>query len=233
MLILNSPSNPTGLAYEARELKEISEVLLRHPDVALLTDDIYNHLYFPSEVAPHILQVCPRLKDRTVAINGASKSFAMTGWRLGWALAPRELIQSMNKYHTQTVSCANSIAQAAAQAALENGEPEVRRTVEDLKKRRDLALRGLREIPALEVFEPSGAFYFWIRVSGCLGKRVDGDEIGDSAAFCSALLQKELVATVPGNEFGMEGYLRASFAVSTERMAEAIRRTSSFISKLS
>jgi aspartate aminotransferase len=232
MLIMNSPSNPTGQTYSDRELKALGEVLLKHPHVLILTDDIYNHLYFGADVAPHILKHYPELKSRTIVVNGSSKSFSMTGWRVGWAMAPKELIASMNKYITQTVSCANSVAQHATLAALELGVSEVSATVEDLKARMAIAMKAIREVPGLHVEEPTGAFYFWIRVSDCFKRKFGEQVINNSAEFSALLLEKENVAVVPGNEFGMEGYIRASFAVSSKRMLEAIGRMSRFVSNL-
>jgi len=232
MLILNSPSNPTGQTYTEEECRALGEVLLKNPDIILLTDDIYNHLYFEGEVAPHILKYYPQLKSRTVVVNGASKSFSMTGWRVGWVMAPKELIQSMNKFNTQTVSNANSVAQYATLAALQNGNEEVRKSVVDLKQRMAIALKALREIPGVVIEPPSGAFYFWINVSKCFKKTHEGTSINNSADFSALLLEKELVAVVPGNEFGMDGYIRASFAIQSDRMLEAIGRMSRFISKL-
>lgn len=232
MLIMNSPSNPTGQTYSDRECKALGEVLLKHPKLILMTDDIYNHLYFEGEVAPHILKHYPELKNRTIVVNGASKSFSMTGWRVGWAMAPKELIGAMNKYHTQTVSCPNSVAQYATLAALELGVSEVRATVEDLKTRMAVALKAIREVPGLQAEEPTGAFYFWIRISDSFKKKFGDQVINNSADFAALLLEKENVAVVPGNEFGMEGYIRASFAISSKRMLEAVGRMSRFISNL-
>ncbi len=232
MLILNSPSNPTGQTYSDREWKALGEVLQKNPHVLLMMDDIYNHLYFGADVAPHVLKHFPDLKGRTIIVNGASKTYSMTGWRVGWAMAPKELIASMNKYHTQTVSCANSIAQQATLAALEYGVSEVAATVEDLKARMTVAVKAIREVPGLQVEEPTGAFYLWIRVSDCFKRKFEDRVINNSTDFSSLLLEKELVATVPGNEFGMDGYVRASYAISSKRMLEAIGRMSRFISNL-
>ncbi len=232
MLIINSPSNPTGQTYSEAECKALGEVLLKHPQVLILTDDIYNHLYFNADVAPHILKIFPQLKSRTIVVNGASKSFSMTGWRVGWAMAPKELVASLNKYHTQTVSCPNSIAQYATLAAIEKGDTEVREAVTHLKARMVKALKAIREVQGLQVDEPTGAFYFWIRIQDCLGKTSNGVVLKTAAEFSAQLLEQEKVAVIPGNEFGMDGFIRASFAIQSERMLEAVGRMSRFIGKL-
>jgi len=233
LLILNSPSNPTGEVYSKAELKEIAAVLMDHPKVFLMTDDIYNRLVFGGmKLAPHILEVEPRLKDRTICINGGSKSFSMTGWRIGWALGPKEIIQGMSKLQSQTVSCAAPFTQLAAAAAIEKGRDEEKPLLEKLEKRMHLCLKQLRNIKGIEVREPGGAFYAWVDVSHFTNKSFGDVKIRNSSVFAESFLEDQKVAVVPGIEFGMDGFLRLSFAVSEERLAEAIRRLSKFISKL-
>jgi aspartate aminotransferase len=232
MIIVNSPSNPTGQTYTLQEWKALGEVLKKNPQVAVLTDDIYNHLAFDGKVAPHILQACPELKNQTIIVSGASKTFSMTGWRLGWVMAPKELVATLNKFHTQTVSCATSASQYAALAALEKGDEELKASIVDLTERMKRGLGLLREVSGLKVSEPTGAFYFWIDIRNFLGKSLNGTPVKNSADFAAQLLEKQLVAVIPGNEFGLDGYLRASFAIKPERFAEAVRRLSSFVSQL-
>lgn len=232
IVVLNSPSNPTGLAYTDDECRALGEVLLKHPNVILVTDDIYNRLYFKGDLAPHILKFHPQLKNRTVVVNGASKTYSMTGWRVGWAMGPKELIQTLNKFHTQTVSCANSIAQHATLAAIQKGQVEVKKSVVELEARMRSALKALRSVPHIHAFEPDGAFYFWIDIRECLNRNFEGRPVSNSTEFCAHFLESENVAVVPGVEFGLEGYIRASYAVAAPRMLEAIGRMSRFIAKL-
>lgn len=233
LLILNSPSNPTGEMYSAQELKELAEVLRKNPHVMVLSDDIYNRLVFNDEgLAPHILHVAPELKDRTVVINGISKTYSMTGWRLGWALGPEELIGAMGRYQSQSTSCASSITQAAAVQAILGAGEELKSALSLLQSRRDFVYSRLKEVPGFEVTEPQGAFYIWPDVSSYFGKSFEGTVINGSHDFAQALLSSETVVTVPGKDFGLEGYLRLSYALDQNRMQEAIDRILRFTSSL-
>jgi aspartate aminotransferase len=228
-----SPSNPTGFVYSKDELKKLGEVLKEFPRVCIISDDMYNRLMFDgSNCAPHILQVCPELKDRTIIINGGSKAYSMTGWRIGWALGPQKVIQSLGDYASQSTGAPSSIAQAAALAGLQKCEPNIHETGIVLKQRMHKAMEEFKAIPQFKVFQPQGAFYFWVDVRGALGKSLDGTSITTSKDFCQTLLEKFFVATVPGEEFGNPGYMRLSFATSTEKMSEAIGRMKSMISAM-
>jgi aspartate aminotransferase len=234
ILVLNSPSNPTGEIYSETELGELGEVLKVNPNLVILSDDIYNRLVFEEPfLAPHILHSTPELQDRTVAVNGISKTYSMTGWRLGWAVGPKEIIAAMSRFQSQTTSCASSISQAAAVSAILEGQQELRETLKMLKERRDFVFKGLNAIEGINAPEPQGAFYIWPDISACLGKSYQGKQLNDAADFAQALLESKMVVAVPGSAFGQDGRLRVSYALNKERMGEALERISSFIGDLS
>lgn len=228
-----SPSNPTGAMYSREELAALAEVLKRHPQVVILSDDIYNNLVFDgSSVAPHLLHVAPELKDRLVAINGASKAFAMTGWRMGWAAGPAPLIRAMGDYQSQSTGAPSSIAQRATVAALKSGQPEVQVVVKTLIARKNSGLKVLSSVPGFQTLIPQGAFYFWVELSSLLGKNYKGRMIKSDTDFCDVLLNEYFVATVPGAECGSPGFMRLSFACSEESFARAIERMKKFIEQM-
>lgn len=231
--VFASPSNPTGIAYSKEELKALAEVFKKHPNIVIISDDIYNHLMFGScKVAPHILDVAPELKDRVLIVNGVSKSYAMTGWRIGWALGPAPLIKCMADYQSQSTSSASSISQRAAYAAIKNSDQDVVKANEMLKNRLEKAMENLSSVPLIKAIRPDGAFYLWLDISQTIGKSFEGQSIQSSRDFASILLEKYYVAAVPGVEFGVEGFMRISFAIETERMVEAIKRMKDMIAKL-
>lgn len=228
-----SPSNPTGLAYTAEELKALAEVLRRHPQVAVISDDIYNRLVFDgSKVAPHLLQVAPDLKDRTILVNGGSKAYSMTGWRIGWAAGPEKIITAMGDYQSQSTGSPSSIAQHALLAALKTSEPDIQNVVKTLVARKNAGLKELATIPQFKVASPQGAFYFWVDVRACLGKTFQGQKVESDKDFCGILLNQFYVATVPGAECGTDGFMRLSFAVTEESMVRAVSRMREFVSQL-
>lgn len=231
VLILNSPSNPTGEVYTRKELEALAQVLRKSPRVLILSDDIYNRLVFDGELAPHLLHVAPDLRERTILVNGASKSYAMTGWRLGWALGPNAIVEAMTNYQSQTVSQAPTPTQWAGLEALQKCDGDLKRSVEALRKRRDHASSAMRGA-GLNLSVPGGAFYLWPNISQFFGKSWKGQSIKGSSEFCSLLLQEEKVAVVPGVEFGLEGYFRLSYVLSQERMTEASQRIARFLSQL-
>lgn len=232
LLILNSPSNPTGVSYTKAELKELADVLRDHPQVLVMSDDIYNRLVFEGGVAPHLLHVAPELKDRILIVNGAAKTFSMTGWRVGWALGPQAWIKAMTNYQSQSVSCAASMAQKATLAAIEQGEPELQKAIKQLKIRRDFVCGLLDKVPGVKNGCPDGAFYVWPDISSFFGKSYNGKKITGSGEFAQALLEDQKVVCVPGNEFGLDGYLRISYVISDSAMTEAVDRLKAFIAKL-
>ncbi|PPQ34672.1 pyridoxal phosphate-dependent aminotransferase [Rhodopila globiformis] len=227
--MLNNPCNPTGAAYSAEELKPICEVLMRHPHVWALTDDIYDSLVYGGFRAGTIAAVEPRLKDRTLTVHGVSKAYAMTGWRIGFCGGPVALIKAMDKLQSQSTSNPNSIAQAAAIEAL-TGQQE---TVEDMRKvfeqRRDLVVEMLNQAPGVHCSNPEGAFYVYPSIAGCIGKTSKGGTlIKDDEAFALALLAEEGVAAVHGTAFCYPGYFRMSYAAATDKLHDACTRIQRF-----
>lgn len=228
-----SPSNPTGFVYSEKELKEIADVIKQHPRMVVITDDMYNRLMFDgSHCAPHILKVAPELKDRTIVINGGSKAYSMTGWRIGWAMGPQKVIQALGDYASQSTGAPSSIAQYAAVQAITQCESNIKETNQTLKKRLEAAMNEFKNIPEFKVYEPQGAFYLWVDIRKALGKTYQGQKIATSKDFCQVLLEKLFVATVPGEEFGNPGFMRLSFAIGSDRMAQAIQRMKKMIAEM-
>ena len=227
--MLNNPCNPTGAAYSAEDLKPICEVLLRHPHVWALTDDIYDSLVYGGFKPGTIVAVEPRLKDRTLTVHGVSKSYAMTGWRIGFAGGPVALIKAMDKLQSQSTSNPNSIAQAAAIEALTGQQESVEEMRKVFEQRRDLVVEMLNQAPGVNCSNPDGAFYVYPSVNGCIGKTSKGGVlIKDDEAFALALLAEEGVATVHGAAFCFPGYIRVSYANATEELREACTRIQRF-----
>ena len=227
--MLNSPCNPTGAAYSAEELRPICDVLLRHPDVWVFTDDIYDKLTYDGFQPATIVQVEPRLRSRTVTMNGMSKAYAMTGWRLGYAGAPVALIKAMDKLQSQSTSNTSSITQAAAVEALEGPQGFIGTMVAAYKGRRDLVVEMLNACPGLNCHKPEGAFYVYPSMNGCIGKTSQGGAlIGNDEAFVTALLEEEGVAAVHGAAFMSPGHFRISYATDTDSLREACTRIRRF-----
>nr|WP_321983164.1 pyridoxal phosphate-dependent aminotransferase [uncultured Lichenicoccus sp.] len=230
---LNSPNNPTGAAYSAEELRPICDVLLRHPDVWIFTDDIYDKLVYGDFRPATIVQVEPLLRDRTVTMNGCSKAYAMTGWRIGYAGAPQALIRAMDKLQSQSTSNASSISQAAALEALTGPQDFIGGMVETYQGRRDLVVEMLNQVPGLTCHKPEGAFYVYPSMQGCIGKTSrTGIAIEDDERFVTALLEEEGVATVHGAAFMFPGHFRVSYATDTNSLREACRRIERFCAGL-
>jgi len=227
--MLNSPCNPTGAAYSAEELRPICDVLLRHPDVWVFTDDIYEKLVYDGFKAATVVQVEPRLRDRTVTMNGCSKAYAMTGWRIGFAGAPVRLIKAMDKLQSQSTSNTSSVSQAAAVEALRGPQDFIGEMVATYKTRRDLVVSMLNKAPGLNCHSPEGAFYVFPSVHGCIGKTSRGGTvIKDDESFVTALLEEEGVAAVHGAAFMYPGHLRISYATDTESLVKACERIQHF-----
>jgi aspartate aminotransferase len=224
-VFLNSPNNPTGAAYSAEDLRPITDVLLRHPHVWIFTDDIYEKLTYDGFRPATIVEVEPRLRDRTVTMNGCSKAYAMTGWRIGFAGAPVSLIKAMDKLQSQSTSNTSSIGQAAAVEAL-NGPQDTIETMRAVyQDRRNLVVDALNATPGLTCHKPEGAFYVFPGLHGCIGKTTaGGTKIADDEAFVVALLEEQGVATVHGSAFVYPGHFRISYATDTESLKEACRR---------
>ncbi|WP_281825224.1 pyridoxal phosphate-dependent aminotransferase [Jannaschia rubra] len=231
--LFNSPSNPTGAAYSAEELKALTDVLMRHPNVWVLSDDMYEHLVFDNFVFATPAQVEPGLKDRTLTMNGVSKAYAMTGWRIGYAGGPEQLIKAMGKVQSQSTSNPCSISQAAAVEALNGTQEFIRPNQALFKRRRDLVVAGLNACPGIDCPVPEGAFYVYPSVAGCIGKTsAQGAEIADDEAFATALLEEEGVAVVFGAAFGLSPHFRVSYATSDEALEEACKRIKRFCERL-
>ncbi|KCZ52441.1 pyridoxal phosphate-dependent aminotransferase [Hyphomonas pacifica] len=233
-LLLNSPSNPTGAAYTKAELRALADVLLRHPHVWILTDDMYEHLVYDGFEYWTIAQVEPGLYDRTLTVNGVSKAYAMTGWRIGYAGGPEKLIGAMRKVISQTTSNPCSISQWASVEALNGPQdflPE-RRAV--YQQRRDMVVEGLNDTPGLTCPTPEGAFYVYPSCAGVIGKTSpSGKVIENDEVFAAELLEQEKVAVVFGAAFGLAPAFRVSYATSTEALQEALKRIHRFCSNLS
>ncbi len=224
-LVLNSPSNPTGAAYRREELAAIAEVLRAHPQVWVMTDDMYEHLVYDDFVFTTIAQVAPDLKPRTLTVNGVSKAYAMTGWRIGYAGGPRELIRAMATIQSQSTSNPCSISQAAAVAALDGDQSFLAERNRVFRERRDLVVSMLDRAPGLSCPKPEGAFYVYPSCAGVIGKRPPGGQpIANSEDFARYLLEDAGVAVVHGAAFGLDPHFRISYATATELLEEACRR---------
>ncbi|QJQ32126.1 pyridoxal phosphate-dependent aminotransferase [Sphingomonas lacunae] len=224
-VILNSPSNPTGAAYSATELGALGEVLRRHPHVLILTDDMYEHVWYADTPFATIAEVCPGLYDRTLTVNGCSKSYAMTGWRIGYAGGPAWIIKAMAKLQSQSTSNPCSIAQAAATAALNGPQGFLEERNEAFKGRRDVVVAMLNDAPGLSCPTPEGAFYVYPDASGCIGKTApDGTVIDSDSALIDYFVSAARVAAVPGSAFGLSPAFRISYATSIDLLKEACRR---------
>ncbi len=231
--VLNNPCNPTGAAYSAEELRPICDVLLRHPDVWIFTDDIYEKLAYDGFKPATVVQVEPRLRERTLTMNGCSKAYAMTGWRIGFAGGPKALIKAMDKLQSQSTSNASSISQAAALEALTGPQGFIGEMVAVYRERRDLVVDMLNKAAGLHCHKPEGAFYVFPSVHGCIGKTsAKGVAITDDEAFVVALLDEQGVAAVHGGAFMYPGHFRISYATDTDSLREACQRIQAFCAGL-
>jgi aspartate aminotransferase len=232
--IFNSPSNPTGAAYTRDEIKALTDVLLRHERVWVLTDDIYEHLVYDGFEFSTPVQVEPKLKERALTLNGVSKAYSMTGWRIGYAGAPAELIKAIGKLQSQSTSNPCSISQWAALEALRGPQDFLKDWVKSFQERRDLVVSMLNQANGLSCPTPEGAFYVYPSCAGTIGKKTPkGDTINSDEDFATLLLQEEGVAVVHGEAFGLSPFFRISYATSTEALEEACRRIQRFCASLS
>ena len=231
--ILNSPSNPTGSCYTESELSEISKVIEKFPHVNVMTDDIYEHLVYDDFVFKTISEVNPNIKNQTLTINGVSKAYAMTGWRIGYAAGEQKLIKAMGKLQSQSTSNPSSVSQAAAVEALNGDQSFLKTRAEVFKKRRDYVVNALNKIDGVSCVMPEGAFYVFPNCSGIIGKKTKNGKILDNDEdVVTALLEDAGVAVVQGSAFGLEGYFRISYATSDELLSSACNRISEFCSEL-
>jgi aspartate aminotransferase len=228
-LVLNSPSNPTGAAYSWEEMKALTDVLVKHPHVWIMSDDMYEHLVYDGFKFCTPAQVEPRLYDRTLTMNGVSKAYAMTGWRVGYAAGALPLIKAINMIQSQSVTHTASISQAAAVEALNGPQDFIPKNAEMFKTRRDLVVRLLNQCPGITCKTPEGAFYVYPSCAGAIGKKTpDGKVIASDTDFVSALLESEGVAVVQGAAFGLEPYFRISYATSNQALEKACERIKRF-----
>ena len=231
--ILNSPSNPTGSCYTESELSEISKVIEKFPHVNVMTDDIYEHLVYDDFVFKTISEVNPNIKNQTLTINGVSKAYAMTGWRIGYAAGEQKLIKAMGKLQSQSTSNPSSVSQAAAVEALNGDQSFLKTRAEVFKKRRDYVVNALNKIDGVSCEMPEGAFYVFPNCSGIIGKKtMNGKTLDNDEDVVTALLEDAGVAVVQGSAFGLEGYFRISYATSDELLSSACNRISEFCSEL-
>ena len=221
LFMLNSPSNPSGVAYTKAELRKLAEVLQRHPQVYIATDDIYEHIVWSKEPFANIAMACPELHDRTIVINGVSKAYAMTGWRIGYVGGHKDIISRMKKIQSQSTSNPCSISQAAATAALDGDQSSLQTMVAEFKKRHDFIVEQLNTIDGVNADPAHGAFYSFPEVSGLIA-RLEG--VNNDIEFAEYVLDKVGVALVPGSAFGLEGYVRLSFATSMDNLEKAVYR---------
>jgi aspartate aminotransferase len=222
LLVLNSPSNPTGVAYSKAELVALGEVLLRHPQVLIATDDMYEHILWTEEPFVNIVMACPELYERTIVLNGVSKAYSMTGWRIGYAGGPAKLIGAMKKVQSQSTSNACSIAQAAAQAALDGPQDCIAEMVTAFKQRHDALVAALNALPGFSCLPSDGTFYAFPSVHEAMQALGSADDV----AFAETLLTEAGVALVPGSAFGAPGHVRLSYATSMDNLTNAVSRIS-------
>ncbi len=221
LFFINSPSNPTGMGYTKQELKALGEVLLAHPNIIIATDDMYEHIWWGKASFSNILMACPELYNRTIILNGVSKAYAMTGWRLGYACGPEALIKAMNTLQGQSTSNACSLSQAAAEAALRGPQDSVIAMVEAFKTRHDYLVESLNNLSYIQCLPGDGTFYVFARVQDFIERH---PTINNDLALADYLLQEAGVAVVPGSAFGTEGYIRLSFATSMQNLQATLSR---------
>lgn len=233
-LILNTPSNPTGAAYSAEELRGLADVLLRHPHVHILTDDIYEVLVYDGGKFATIVGVEPKLHERTLTMNGVSKSHAMTGWRIGYCTGPKALLSAMNKLQSQSTTNPSSISQWAAVEALNGPQDFLKEWLGVFQGRRDLVVSGLNANTGIDCLTPEGAFYVFPSVQRLLGKTSGGGKLlTTDSELVLALLEETGVALVPGSAFGLPGHMRLSYAAANSQLEDAVSRIQDFCSKIS
>ena len=231
-IILNSPSNPTGTFYNELELQNLAKILLKHPHVWVMCDDLYEHIIFDNLKFKNILQVDSKLRSRTFIVNGVSKAYAMTGWRLGYGAGPKKLIKEISKIQSQSTTHTSSISQAAAIEALNNSDKFINKNKKIFQERRDLIFSKLKEFSQLQIFLPQGSFYIYVCCNELIGKKKDdGSEIKNDIDLSDYLLD-EGVVVVPGEAFGCTNFFRISFATSNKNIEEGCKKIISACNKL-
>ena len=231
-IILNSPSNPTGACYSEDDIKEIAKVLIKHPHVYILSDDIYEHVTYEGFKFFTIAQIT-ELKERVLTMNGVSKAYSMTGWRIGYAAGPKEIIKAIAKIQSQSTTNPSSISQAAAVEALNGTQDFIKERAISFQERRDFVVKALNDIDGIECLNPDGAFYVFPSCKGLIGKKDStGKELKTDTDFVQSLLENSGVAVVQGSAFGLEGFFRISYATSMENLKKALEKISSFCKSL-
>ena len=231
-LIINSPSNPTGSCYTEKELEELSEILIKNKKIYILSDDIYEHITYDGFKFFTIAQI-DDLKDRTLTMNGVSKSYSMTGWRIGYGAGPKEIIKAMAKIQSQSTTNPSSISQAAAVEALNGTQEFIKIRTESFKERRDFVVKSLNKIKGLTCFKPNGAFYVFPNCKSCLNKKdIKNNKIKTDKDFVESLLENAGIAVVQGSAFGLPGFFRISYATSMENLQKALAKIQEFCENL-
>ena len=231
-LIINSPSNPTGSCYTEEELEELSEILIKNKRIYILSDDIYEHITYDGFKFFTIAQI-DTLKDRTLTMNGVSKSYSMTGWRIGYGAGPKEIIKAMAKIQSQSTTNPSSISQAAAVEALNGTQEFIKIRTESFKERRDFVVKSLNKIKGLTCFKPNGAFYVFPNCKSCLNKKdIKNNKIKTDKDFVESLLENAGIAVVQGSAFGLPGFFRISYATSMENLQKALAKIKEFCENL-
>ncbi len=232
-IILNSPSNPTGACYTEKEIREIAKVLEKHTHVYILSDDIYEHVIYEEFKFFTIAQI-QNLKERVLTMNGVSKAYSMTGWRIGYAAGPKEIIKAIAKIQSQSTTNPSSISQAASVEALSGTQDFIKKRAYSFQERRDFVVKALNDIDGIECLNPDGAFYVFPSCKGLMGKKdTNGKEIKSDTDFVQSLLENSGIAVVQGSAFGLEGFFRISYATSMDNLKKALEKISSFCKSLS
>ena len=232
VFLLNSPNNPTSAVYSGEELKALAEVLKSRPGTILITDDIYNRIVFEGDTAPHILRFCPSLKDRCFVVNGGSKNYLMTGWRIAWIIGPERFVEILSSFQSQTISCASSIAQKAVEDGMLTSEKSLIKFRENLRVLRDDFFDRINQIPGLKPYPSEGGFYLWVDVRQLTGRKFKGKKITSSLNLMETLMEQAGLLCLAGESFGAPGYLRFNYAVKPESLDKAVRRLSQFVREL-
>lgn len=227
MILLNSPSNPSGFIYSEEDLKDIGRVLKKYPNIIIASDDIYEHIIFNGKKFTNILNVCPELYDQTIVLNGVSKAYAMTGWRIGYAAGNSTIVGAMKKIQSQSTSCTCSISQAAAKAALDDDNSEVTKMVSEYQLRSEYLHTELNKIEGIKYKKPEGSFYAFVDVNGLINKI---ENINDDFELAEYFLREADVAVVPGTAFGSKNHIRISFATSLVNLEKAVCRIKNLLS---
>ena len=231
-IILNSPSNPTGACYSESDIKELSKVLIKHPHVYILSDDIYEHVVYEGFKFFTVAQI-KELKNRVLTMNGVSKAYSMTGWRIGYAAGPKEIIKAIAKIQSQSTTNPSSISQAAAVEALNGQQDFIKERAKSFQERRDFVVKALNQINGIECLNPDGAFYVFPSCKGLIGKKdPNGNVLKNDSDFVKSLLENSGVAVVQGSAFGLEGFFRISYATSMENLIKALEKIANFCKDL-